>query len=125
MSFNSEKINLSTGGFFYPSDSPLHKGYIEMKYPTLVEESILLSSNSYNKGTALNEFIKSLFINEFESVNVDDFLLVDLNSLIVDIRMLTYGPEHTVEIGDNQYTSLLTDLEFNKSKYKFFLDLSR
>lgn len=114
MDYKSEQIELATKGIFYPENSPLSKGYVEVKYPTMVEESILLSTNSFNKSTALNEFIESLFINEFSSVKLEDFYLVDLNSLILDIRILTYGPEHVIELGGKTLISDLSVLEFNK-----------
>ena len=58
----TEIVELPSKGLIYPPSSPLSKGEVEMKYMTAKEEDILTNQNYINKGTVLDELIKSLIV---------------------------------------------------------------
>ena len=91
--FPSEMIDLPSEGKLYPKDSPLSEGKIEIKYMTAKEEDILTSANLIKKGLAIDTLLKSLIVNK--DINLDDMILGDKNAVMVEARILAYGPEYT------------------------------
>ena len=53
--FPAEEVSLPSKGLLYPKDSPLNKGFIEMKYMTAREEDILTNPNFIKKGNVIDE----------------------------------------------------------------------
>ena len=60
--FPSEKVTLPSKGLLYPKESPLSKGVIEMKYMTAREEDVLTNQSLIQKGTVIDELLKSLIV---------------------------------------------------------------
>ena len=114
--FPTEVINLPSKGYFYPEDSPLSSGEIEIKYMTAREEDILTSANLIKKGLVIDTLLKSLIINS--NVNFKDILIGDKNAIMIASRVLGYGKEYNIEItGEfDDSESLVVDLTELKHK---------
>ena len=89
--YPSEEVKLPSKGLLYPKDSPLRKGFIEMKYMTAKEEDILSNANFIQNGTVIDKLLKSLITSP---INYNELLAGDKNALLVAARILGYGPEY-------------------------------
>ena len=87
--FPTEVIDLPSKGYFYPKDSPLSSGQVEIKYMTAKEEDILTSGNLIQKGIVLDKLLEALIVTE--GVTLDDVLIGDKNAIMVASRVLAYG----------------------------------
>ena len=90
--FPTEVVELPSKGYFYPKDSPLASGKVEMKYMTAKEEDILTSPNLLKQGIAIDKLLESLMVDK--NININDLLIGDKNALIVAARILAYGKEY-------------------------------
>ena len=90
--FPTEVIELPSKGLLYPKDNPLSSGKVEMKYMTAREEDILTNQSYINKGTVLDELLKSLIISQ---INIKDLIVGDKNALLVAARVLGYGKDYS------------------------------
>ena len=93
--FPTEVIELPSKGWFYPTESPLSKGELEIKYMTAKEEDILTSRNLLRKGIAIDMALRSLVVTP---IDYDSLLIGDKNALMVACRVLAYGKEYPVDI---------------------------
>jgi len=96
VSFPSEIIDLPSKGVYYPEGHPLKSGQVELKYMTAKEEDILTSTNLIQKGVVLDKLIDSLIVTK--NVTHEDFLIGDLNAVMVASRILGYGKEYVVGV---------------------------
>lgn len=88
-----EQVPLPSSGLIYAVDSPLHgKETLQIKAMTAQEEDILMSRALIKEGTVVKHLIKSCLIDK--SVDPDDLLAGDKNSLIIAIRITGYGSEY-------------------------------
>ncbi len=87
--FPTEVVELPSKGYFYPKDSPLASGKVEMKYMTAREEDILTSPNLLKQGIAIDKLLEALIVDN--KINLGDILIGDKNALIVAARILAYG----------------------------------
>jgi len=87
--FPTEVVELPSKGYFYPKDSPLASGKVEMKYMTAREEDILTSPNLLKQGIAIDKLLEALIVDK--KINLGDILIGDKNALIVAARILAYG----------------------------------
>jgi hypothetical protein len=87
--FPTEVVELPSKGYFYPKDSPLASGKVEMKYMTAKEEDILTSPNLLKQGIAIDKLLETLIIDK--NINMNDLLIGDKNALIIAARILAYG----------------------------------
>ena len=71
--YPSEMIDLPSKGKYYPEDSPLREGKLEIKYMTAREEDILTSQNLIKKGIVLDKVLDSLILTK--DVQIDDLLM--------------------------------------------------
>jgi hypothetical protein len=94
--FPTEIISLPSQGKCYPSDNPLSKGTLEIKYMTAREEEILASQNLVRKGVVIDKLFESIIVEK--AVNVDDIVLGDKNAILLATRVLGYGPEYKIEM---------------------------
>ena len=94
--FPTEVISLPSEGKGYPTDSPLSKGEIEIKYMTAREEEILSSQNLIKKGVVLDMLFESIIADS--SINPDDILIGDKNAIVLATRVLGYGAQYNVEL---------------------------
>tara|TARA_R110000851_G_scaffold79902_1_gene176105 strand:+ start:1059 stop:1808 length:750 start_codon:yes stop_codon:yes gene_type:complete len=107
--FPSEQVTLPSKGLLYPKSSPLSKGVIEMKYMTAREEDILTNSSLIQKGTVIDELLKSLIITP--DVDYNDLLVGDKNAIMVAARVLGYGADYSFTYNNEQHTVDLTKVE--------------
>ncbi len=92
-----ETVPLPSQGVVYNPDSQLYKAEtIDIKAMTAKEEDILTSAALLKKGETLNTLIKSCIVNK--SINVDELLLGDRNSLMVAVRITGYGPDYNISV---------------------------
>ena len=92
--FPTEVVSLPSKGHFYPEDSPLSSGEIEVKYMTAKEEDILTSQSLIRKGVVLDKLLEALVVSD---VNLDDILIGDKNAVMVATRVLGYGKDYAFE----------------------------
>ena len=92
----TEIIDLPSKGLLYSKDNPLSSGKIEMKYMTAKEEDILTNSALIQKGTVIDEVVKSLIVTK---INYDDLLIGDKDALMVAARVLGYGKDYAFNFG--------------------------
>ena len=104
----TETIDLPSKGIFYPKDSELAKGVIEMKYMTAREEDILTNQSYIKNGTVLDKLMKSLIVSP---INYNDLLIGDKNAIMVATRVLGYGKDYTFDYLGEEYTVDLSTLE--------------
>ena len=94
--FPTEIISLPSQGKCYPSDNPLSKGTLEIKYMTAREEEILANQNLVRKGVVIDKLFESIIVEK--GINVDDIVLGDKNAILLATRVLGYGPEYKIEM---------------------------
>lgn len=94
--FATEVIDLPSEGKFYPSDSPLASGQIELKFMTALEEDILTSTNLRAKNLVFDKLYESLIVNK--DIHLDDILTGDINAIMVASRILGYGKDYPVTV---------------------------
>lgn len=93
--YPTETIDLPSGGRFYSKDSALSSGVLKLKIPTAVQEDILTSRNLIQKGIVIDEFLKSIIV---DNINYDEILLGDKNGILIASRILLYGPKYDVSL---------------------------
>ena len=92
-----EQIPLPTAGILYPKENPLHnKESLQIKAMTAQEEDIIMSRALLKEGTIVSHLIKSCLIDK--SINPDDLLVGDRNSLLVAIRITGYGSKYDATV---------------------------
>lgn len=98
--FPTEIIELPSKGWFYPEDSPLSSGKVEMKYMTAKEEDILTTQSYIKQGVVIDKLLQSLVIGNGEGkrVNISELFIGDKNALVIAARVLGYGKEYEIEI---------------------------
>jgi hypothetical protein len=124
----TEIVELPSQGLIYPESSPLSSGKIEMKYMTAREEDILTNQNYIQKGTVLDELVKSLIVSK---INYDDLCVGDKNAVLVAARILGYGKDYSFSWGGEEYNIDLTTIDnkpldeklFNKGANEFNFEL--
>ena len=104
----TETVDLPSKGLVYPKSNPLSSGKVEMKYMTAREEDILTNQNYINKGTVLDELIKSLIVSD---VKYEDMVVGDKNALLVAARILGYGKDYKFEWDGEEYNIDLTAIQ--------------
>jgi transcription elongation factor Elf1 len=87
--FPTEVISLPSKGWFYPPESPLASGQLELKMMTAKEEDILTSKNLINKNIVLDKLLESVVIDK--TIKLDDMLIGDRNAAFFALRRLAYG----------------------------------
>ena len=107
----TETVELPSQGLVYPESSPLSSGKIEMKYMTAKEEDILTNKSLIEKGTVLDELVKSLIISD---IDYEDLVIGDKNAVLVASRVLGYGNEYKFNWNGEEQNVDLSTLE-NKS----------
>ena len=126
--FPTEIVELPSKGLVYDKDNPLSSGKIEMKYMTAKEEDILTNQNYINKGTVIDELLKSLIVSD---INYNDLIVGDKNAIMVAARILGYGKDYTFTYNGEEHTVDLSQLDnkeidierFSKGKNEFNFQL--
>ena len=107
--FPTEKVTLPSKGLLYPKESPLAKGVIEMKYMTAREEDILTNQSLIQKGTVIDELLKSLIVTK--GVDYNNLLVGDKNAIMVAARVLGYGADYSFTYNNEQQSIYLNKIE--------------
>lgn len=94
--FPTEVINLPSKGWFYPPESPLSSGTLELKMMTAKEEDILTSKNLIQKNIVLDKLLESVVIDK--TIKLDEMLIGDRNAAFFALRRLAYGDEYTANM---------------------------
>ena len=103
--FPSEIIDLPTKGKFYPEDSPLASGTIEMKYMTAKEEDILTNQNYIQKGIVIDKLLQALIVDK--TIDYNELLVGDKNAILIAARILGYGKDYEFQYsGESQVVDL-------------------
>jgi hypothetical protein len=113
----TEIVDLPSKGLVYPASNPLSSGKVEMKYMTAREEDILTNQNYINKGTVLDELIKSLIVSDLK---YEDMIVGDKNALLVAARILGYGKDYKFTWGGEEYNIDLTTIQDKPINEKLF-----
>ena len=96
--YPSEVVDLPSRGWFYPPESPLASGKVDIKYMTAKEEDILTSQNLIKKGLVLDKLLEALIVTP--NVKLDDILVGDKNAIFIAARILAYGKDYKVKFKD-------------------------
>jgi hypothetical protein len=129
----TETVELPSKGLFYPEDSPLASGTVEMKYMTAKEEDILTNTNYLAKGIAIDKLLESLLVDK--SINYNELLIGDKNAIMLAARILSYGKDYEfLHRGEKVTFDLSTlgpkpfkeeEVKERKNEFKFVLPLSK
>ena len=128
LKFPTEIVELPSKGLVYPEDNPLSSGKIEMKYMTAKEEDILTNQNYINKGTVIDELLKSLIVSK---INYKDLIVGDKNAIMVAARVLGYGKDYSFTYEGKEHVVDLSTIDnkaideenFTKGKNEFTFTL--
>lgn len=136
--FPSQAITLPSKGYYYPEDSPLASGEIEILFPTAKHEDILTSRNLIQKGIVLDKFMQAIIVSDFD---YNDLLLGDKNGIMIAARILAYGKDYEVKVNCPQCNDVVAEvidlvdlqakeIEFNENEkaqqeFEFELPISR
>jgi hypothetical protein len=104
----TETIELPSKGLLYPSDSPLSKGTIEMRYMTALHEDILTNQSYIQNGTVLDKLLQSLIVTK---ISYDDLLIGDKNAIMIAARVLGYGKDYKFMYRGEEETVDLSKIE--------------
>ena len=127
--FPTEEVTLPSKGLIYPSDNPLSKGVLEMKYMTAKEEDILTNESYIKNGTVIDKLLQALIVTK---INYNDIIVGDKNAVMVAARVLGYGKDYTFKLEEEEHTVDLTEisdielkeenlLEKGKNEFEFTL----
>lgn len=94
--YHTEVVDLPSKGLFYPENSPLRSGQIELYHMTAKHEDILTSTNLMQKGVVLDRLFDALIATK--GVKSADLLVGDLNAVMVAARILGYGKDYPIEV---------------------------
>jgi len=106
------QVFLPSRGKLYAETSPLcDADFIEIKEMTAREEDILTSRVLLKKGVAIDKVLDNCIVDS--RVNQYEMLVGDRNTILLALRVASYGPEYTVKVtcpscSENQdYTFML------------------
>jgi hypothetical protein len=94
----TEIISLPSAGKIYPESHPLRSGQLEMRYMTAYDEDILTNLSYIREGIVLDKLIESLIITP--GIDADTIAQADKDALIIQARILSYGPDYPVQVTD-------------------------
>jgi len=92
---NLEVVDLASEGFFYPSDSILSSGTVEVKSMTAAEEDILCSGNLIRRGLVLPNILSRILPNV---PDIDIILQCDVSTILLNSRILNYGSTGKIKV---------------------------
>jgi len=127
--FPTEEVTLPSKGLIYPSENPLSKGTLEMKYMTAKEEDILTNNSYIKNGTVIDKLLQSLIITP---IDYNDLVVGDKNATMIAARVLGYGKDYSFTLDEEEQTVDLTEvndkelqeehlLEKGKNEFSFML----
>jgi hypothetical protein len=90
-------VPLSSAGKIYPESHPLRSGKVDMRYLTAYDEDILTNISYVREGVLFDRLLEAIIMSD---VDVTDIADVDKDGLILNARILAYGPEYPVTVTD-------------------------
>jgi hypothetical protein len=110
-------VNLPSYGKIYSAEHPLRSGQIEMRYMTAYDEDILTNSSYIRDGVVFDKLLESIITTP---VKIADIVTVDKDALIINARILAYGPEYPVQVTDPKKKILDRSVNLSKLQNKPF-----
>lgn len=117
---NTEIVDLASAGFFYPAESLLAVGTVEMRPMTAADEDVLCSGNLVKRGLALPRLLTHILP---KGLDIDSILQCDLETILLNARIMNYGASGTMravcaECGESfesdiSFSFRPTDFSFN------------
>lgn len=92
-------VALTSLGQIYPEKHPLRAGTIEMRYMTAYDEDILTNSSYMKQGILFDKLLEAIILTP---IKISDIADVDKFGLILNARILAYGPDYEVVVKDPQ-----------------------
>ena len=83
-------------GVIYGQQNPLCNGQIQIRYPTIKDQDILLTRTFLNNNTALDNFLRAIVVDK--AIDLDNMLVGDRNMLIMVARIMTHGSEYNITV---------------------------
>lgn len=113
---HSWPVLLPSRGMFYHTSHPLYQmEQIEVKYPTIKEQDILINKTFINKGIAVDKLIDSVVANP--SITTAKMLIGDKNAIAYQTRINMHGPNYSPRfICPFCYSKVKVDIDLNQSK---------
>lgn len=113
---HSWPVLLPSMGMFYHPTHPLYQvEQIEVKYPTIKEQDILINKTYINKGIAVDKLIDSVVANP--SITTAKMLNGDKNAIAYQTRINMHGPNYSPRfICPFCYSKIKVDIDLNSSK---------
>lgn len=109
----AESVPIPSGGKVYPQGSSLYlKESLLLRPMTTREEDILTSRALAKSNTLLQTLVKNCLVDP--GINVGELIGADLNTIVMAIRIMSYGPEYETVV---QCPSCN-----HKEKHSFMLD---
>ncbi len=97
-------VPLASAGKIYPIHHALRCGTVEMRYMTAYDEDILTNSTYIKNGVVFDRLLESIIMSD---VAVSDIAEADRFGLIINARILAYGPEYAVTVSDPKTKNML------------------
>lgn len=116
--FNTEVVELPSRGLLYPEDSPLSKGYIELKPMTAKEEDILSTQSYIKQGIVLDKLCEALIATP--DVQYDDLLVGDKNAVLFAARAHGYGRIYPTTVTTELGSKVRVDVDLLSLPHKEF-----
>jgi hypothetical protein len=115
----TELVRLPSQGKLYPTTSPLRSGVLEMRYMTAYDEDILTNVSYAREGVLLDRLLESIIVTP--GVDIAEIAQCDRDALIIQSRIMSYGPEYPVIVTDpSTKKSLERNVDLRKLKHKPF-----
>ena len=93
----TEIVHLTSKGLVYPESHPLRKGYVNMRYMTAYDEDIIVNETYIRDGVMFDILLAELIIDD---IDINDISVVDKDGLIINARILGFGPDYPVVVSD-------------------------
>lgn len=92
----SNVIRLSSNGKIYPTSHPLAAGTIELRYMTAYDEDILTNTSYIKENIVFDKLLDALIMTP--GVGIEDVAPADRDILIINARIMAYGPKYPVTV---------------------------
>lgn len=90
-------VNLISKGVIYPESSLLRRGYVNMRYMTAYDEDIITNQSYIREGIVFDMLLAELIT---DNIDIDTIAIADKDWLIINAKILAYGPLHQIQVID-------------------------
>ena len=88
----TQPLDLPSKGKFYPKESPLSSGQVELYLPTAMHEDILTNRNYIQQQTVIDKFLQAIIASK---IDYGELLVGDKNAIMIGARILAYGSKYS------------------------------